>query len=45
MEITLLCHTLLICLDKEEIDRVVEIRTFVEVPFRGTGKEALSAIP
>ena len=44
MEITLLCHTLLICLGKEEIDKVVEIRTSVEVPFRGTGKEAQSAI-
>ena len=43
-EIALLCHTLLVRLGKEEIDRVVEIRTFIEMPFRGTGKEAQSAI-
>ena len=43
-EIALLCHTLLVRLGKEEIDRVVEIRTFVEVPFGGTGKETQFAI-
>ena len=43
-KVALLRHTLLVRLGKEEIDRVVEIRTFVEVPFRGTGKEAQAAI-
>ena len=43
-EVALLCHALFVRLGKEEIDRVVEIGTFVEVPFRGTGKEAQAAI-
>ena len=43
-KIALLCHVLLVRLGKEEIDRVVEIRTFVEVPFGGPGKEAQAAI-
>jgi len=43
-KVALLRHTLLVRLGKEEIDRVVEIRTLIEVPLRGTGKETQSAI-
>ena len=39
-EVTLLSHTLPIALRKEEIDRVLEIRTLIEVALRGAREKA-----
>lgn len=43
-KIALLCHALLIGLYQEQIDRMMQVRTFVKMPFGCTGEETQTAI-